>query len=154
MIAEDFLLYDTYIFTALRQIRVIQEFFSFSKAKKEEKLEKKGKKVKRKKKPQKSHSGEEESSDENTSDVKQAKQTKGRHQDDSHVSSEEEVDVSRGEGDMQSSSDEEDTENLGFEITQVWTLLQCTPYHYDLAQKGAIWSSFFFWASNFPFSLA
>lgn len=133
MIAEDFLLYDTYIFTALRQIRVIQEFFSFSKAKKEEKLEKKGKKVKGKKKPQKSHSGEEESSDENTSDVKQAKQTKGRHQDDSHVSSEEEVDVSRGEGDMQSSSDEEDAENLGFEITQVWTLLQYTPYHYDLA---------------------
>lgn len=64
--------------------------------------------------------------------MKQTKQTKGRHQDSSYISSEEEVDVSRGEGDMQSSSDEEDEENLRFEIAQVWTLLQCTPYHYDL----------------------
>ena len=67
--------------------------------------------------------------------MKQAKQTKGRHQNDSHVSSEEEVDISRGEGDVQSSSDEEDEENLQFEITQVWTLLQCTPYHYDSGRE-------------------
>lgn len=51
--------------------------------------------------------------------MEKAKQTKGRHQDDSHISSGEEVDVSRGEGDMQSSSDEEDEESLCFEITQV-----------------------------------
>ena len=98
--------------------------FSFSKTNKEEKLEKKSKKVKRKKKLQKFHHGEEGSSDENTSDMKQAKETKGGHKDDSHVSSEEEVhtvDISRGEGSMQSSSDEEDEENLRFEIAQVWT---------------------------------
>lgn len=51
--------------------------------------------------------------------IKQATQTKERHQDDSHVSSEEEVDIRRGEGNMQSSSDEEDEENLRFEIAQV-----------------------------------
>lgn len=59
--------------------------------------------------------------------MKQAKQTKERYQDDRHISSEEEVDISRGEGSMQSSSDEEDEENLRFEIAQVWTLLQCMP---------------------------
>lgn len=89
-----------------------------SKTKKEEKLENKSKKVKQKKKIQKSHSGEEESSDENTSDIKQPKQTKEKHQNDSHISSDEEVDISRGEGDMQSSSDEEDEGNLRFEIAQ------------------------------------
>ena len=57
--------------------------------------------------------------------MKQAKQTKERHQDDRRISSEEEVDISRGEGGMQSSSDEEDEENLRFEIAQVCTLL-CT----------------------------
>lgn len=98
-------------------------FFLISKTKKEEKLENKSKKVKQKKKIQKSHSGEEESSDENTSDIKQPKQTREKHQNDSHISSEEEVDISRGEGDMQSSSDEEDEGNLRFEIAQVWTLL-------------------------------
>lgn len=98
-----------------------KNFFSFliSKTKKDEKLENKSKKVKQKKKIQKSHSGEEESSDENTSEIKQPKQTKEKHQNDSHISSEEEVDISRGEGDMQSSSDEEDEGNLRFEIAQV-----------------------------------
>jgi len=53
--------------------------------------------------------------------MKPAKQTEVRHKDDSHISSEEEVDTGRGEGDMPSSSDEEDEENVRFEIAQVWT---------------------------------
>lgn len=89
-----------------------------SKTKKEEKLEKESKKVKKKKKLQRFHHGEKESSSENTSDMKPAEQTKVRHKDDSHISSEEEVDVGRGEGDIQSSSDEEDEENVRFEIAQ------------------------------------
>ncbi|KAJ7380446.1 pre-rRNA-processing protein esf1 [Desmophyllum pertusum] len=88
-----------------------------SKARKEENIKKDSKKVKNKliKKP---HSDEDESADEITSNVKQTKQTKGRHKDGSHMSSEEEVDISRGEGDMQSSSDEEDEENLRLEINK------------------------------------
>jgi len=89
-----------------------------SETKKEEKLEKESKKVKKKKKLQKFHHGQKESSNENTSDMKPAKHTKVRHKDDSHISSEEEVDTGRGEGDMQSSSDEEDEENVRFEIVQ------------------------------------
>lgn len=116
-------------------------FFLISKTKKDEKLENKSKKVKQKKKIQKSHSGEEESSDENTSEIKQPKQTKEKHQNDSHISSDKEVDISRGEGDMQSSSDEEDEGNLRFEIAQVWTLLQCIPYYYSL-NVWYIWRSF------------
>ena len=135
MIAECLLLHDIYIFSLNWCTGLVQEWFFFfliSKTKKEEKLENKSKKVKQKKKIQKSHSGEEESSDENTSEIKQPKQTKEKHQNDSHISSDEEVDISRGEGDMQSSSDEEDEGNLRFEIAQVWTLLQCIPYYYSL----------------------
>ena len=102
-------------------ICIQEDFFLFSETKKEEKLEKESKKVKKKKKLQKFHHGQKESSNENTSDMKPAKHTKVRHKDDSHISSEEEVDTGRGEGNMQSSSDEEDEENVRFEIAQVWT---------------------------------
>lgn len=82
--------------------------------------------------------------------MKPTKQTKVRHKDDSHISSEEEVDTGRGEGDMQSSSDEEDEENARFEIAQVWTYLQFSPYCHDLGlEKSAAWSSFSFRSSNF-----
>lgn len=126
------------------------EIFSFSKTKKEEKLEKESRKVKKKKMLQRFHRGEKESSNENTSDMKPAKQTKVRHKDDSHISSEEEVDIGRGEGDIQSSSDEDDEENFRFEIAQVWTSLQFPPYHHDSGlEKSVVWSSFSFQASNF-----
>ncbi|KAL9958924.1 hypothetical protein ACROYT_G036001 [Oculina patagonica] len=91
------------------------------KAKKEGKVIKKdSKKVKRKENLQKheSTSSDEEGAEENISNIKQTKQTKGRQQDDIEMSSEEEVDISRGEGDIQSSSDEEDEENIRIEITQ------------------------------------
>lgn len=110
-------------------------FFPFSKVRKEENIKKDSKKVKNKliKKP---HSDEDESADEITSNVKQTKRTKGKHKDGSHMSSEEEVDISRGEGDMQSSSDDEDEENLRLEINKVWTYC-AFQYHVNSEVKNS-----------------
>lgn len=52
------------------------------------------------------------------------------------MSSEEEVDISRGEGDMQSSSDDEDEENLRLEINKVWTYC-AFQYHVNSEVKNS-----------------
>lgn len=50
------------------------------------------------------------------------KQIKSKYPQDEDISSDEEVDISRGEGDMQSSSDDEDEEKLALQTEQVCTL--------------------------------
>ena len=93
--------------------------YLFSKEKKEVKP-KKGTSKKVKRTLKNLHSSDEESADESVSNIKEVK-GKERHVDNDHVSSEEEeVDISRGEGDVQSSSDDEDEGNPELEIIQVW----------------------------------
>ena len=90
----------------------------FSKSKKERVAEKDGTKVKRK--LQKHDSDYEKSAEERPSNKMHIlRNRKGVEDDDSHSS--EDVDISRGEGDVQSSSDEEDEGQLRLQITEVCT---------------------------------
>lgn len=102
----------------LQQSLVFRSIFCyllFSKSKRDKKDKKKGKKVK---KLQGTDSDDGENACERNSNLKQIK-SKDQLEDDNDVSSDEEQDIGRGEGDVQSSSDEEDEQRLGLQKAQV-----------------------------------
>ena len=92
--------------------------FCFSKSRKNKKDKKESRK--NKKGLQKIWSIDCEEVDESSLDKDQIK-SKDKFEDDNEVSSEGDVDISRGEGDIYSSSDEEDEQKVQLQIEQVCT---------------------------------
>ena len=81
-----------------------------------------------------------ERDDEGISKMDDRDKVKGDDDSDSDSSSDEEVDIGRGEGDLMSSSDEEDDEGLDFQKAEVGSHIVMQGLHLSLLCAKAFWS--------------